>query len=345
MNNFCRNMPKIELHAHLNGSISQPTMLKLMRYYADSGIEDKSNAFINEFQIGAGDSRILSIIDCFQFVTIAQSLTRFPEALKLATLLTLQEFHEEGCIYIELRSTPRNTQYMTMKQYIETIIEAIRESSLQITLVSKYIISIDRRSAISEAEKIINLAIDSHKQHQDVVVGVELSGDPTVGKFSDFLPAFSRAREAGLKVTLHCGEICNVEEILEMIEFNPDRIGHGTCIHPDYGGTAETWSALCESKIPVEVCLTSNIKTKSSPDYSSHHFKKLYEANIPVIICTDDKGVFITSLSQEHQICADTFNLDESEMVKITLQACNFVFAEGLKDTLQKRINDVMCKN
>lgn len=53
------------------------------------------------------------------------------------------------------------------------------------------------------------------------------------------------------QITLHCGEVCNPEEILEMIKFKPGRIGHGTCIHPKLGGTDDTWSALCTSKIPV----------------------------------------------------------------------------------------------
>lgn len=54
-----------------------------------------------------------------------------------------------------------------------------------------------------------------------------------------------------LKVTLHCAEIRNPVEILQMLHFKPDRIGHGTCIHPKFGGTDDTWETLCKSGIPV----------------------------------------------------------------------------------------------
>ncbi|XP_063823875.1 adenosine deaminase-like protein isoform X1 [Ostrinia nubilalis] len=334
LNNFCHELPKVELHAHLNGSLSRSTMLHLKRYYADSGLEDKTNAFFDEFQIGAGDCRNLS--DCFQVFSIAHSLTSTPEALAMATTLTLQEFHSDGCCYIELRSTPRNTQYMTKEQYVDTIVHCMQKSSLHLSMLSRFIISINRSYPVAEAEAIAELAIASYKKYPDVVVGLELSGEPTIGKFQDFVPALTRAREAGLKITLHCGEVCNPEEIIEMLKFKPDRIGHGTCIHPRFGGTNDTWSALCASKIPVEVCLTSNVNTKSTPDYDSHHFKDLYEAGVPVIICTDDKGVFTTSLSNEYRICAETFNLDQSRVARLSLDACQHIFADVQKTVVNK---------
>uniref|UniRef100_A0A2A4JSQ8 Adenosine deaminase domain-containing protein n=1 Tax=Heliothis virescens TaxID=7102 RepID=A0A2A4JSQ8_HELVI len=340
---FFVDLPKVELHAHLNGSLSPATMLQLKRFHADSGIEDKTNAFVDEFQIGAGDSRNLT--DCFQVFSIAHSLTSTPDALALATRLTLQEFQDDGCCYLELRSTPRDTPQMTKLQYIETLVQAIQKSSLHLTMITRLIISMNRRSPLEEAEQIADLAIEYYKKYPDVVVGIELSGDPMAGVFHDFVPALLKAKEAGLKVTLHCGEVCNPEEVMEMLKFNPNRIGHGICIHPKYGGTKETWSTLCKLKIPVEVCLTSNVNTKSVPDYDSHHFKLLYDADIPVIICTDDKGVFSTSLSREYQICVNTFSLTSSQTARLALNACQYVFADIVRKTLNDKLLNFIDKN
>ncbi|CAH2063630.1 unnamed protein product, partial [Iphiclides podalirius] len=322
MEEFCRELPKIELHAHLNGSLSRATMLKLQRYHADTGVSDTTNAFFDEFQIGAGDTRNLS--DCFQVFSIAHTLTNTPETLGLATTLTLQEFQNDGCCYIELRSTPRNTPHMTKRQYIDTIIGAMQKSSPNLNIISTLIISINRSNGVIEANEISELAIEYHKKFPGIVVGMELSGDPGFGKFEDYINIFEKARHAGLKVTLHCGEIRNPEEILQMLNFKPDRIGHGTCIHPKFGGTDETWEVLCKSGIPVEVCLSSNVNTKSVPDFSSHHFKYLYSANVPVILCTDDKGVFSTSLTQEYNICLDMFTLDKSQIARLALNAAKY---------------------
>lgn len=152
-----------------------------------------------------------------------------------------------------------------------------------LSIVSCFIVSINRSSSQKDAELIADYAIEYHAKYPDIVVGVELSGNPAVGKFQDFVPALNRARKAGLKVinfvlsdllittflgkliyysykliknikfqvTLHCGEICNPEEVVEMLNFKPERIGHGTCIHPAFGGNNMTWELLCKSQIPV----------------------------------------------------------------------------------------------
>ncbi|XP_068627981.1 adenosine deaminase-like protein [Battus philenor] len=339
---FCHSIPKIELHAHLNGSLSRSTMLQLQRYHADAGISDKTNAFFDEFQIGAGDTRNLS--DCFQVFNIAHALTSTPETLDLATTLTIKEFQDDGCCYIELRSTPRDTAHMSKRQYVETIVQAMRKSSLQ-DIIATLIISINRSNSASEAEEIANIAIEYQKKCPDIVVGIELSGNPGVGSFVDFENALTRARNAGLKVALHCGEISNPEEILQMLQFKPDRIGHGICIHPKFGGTEDTWNLLCESGIPVEVCLTSNVNTKSVPDYSSHHFQYLQDANVPVIICTDDKGVFATSLTQEYSICLDTFKLNKSELARLALNASKYIFASDKEQFVKDKVHNFIQKH
>lgn len=340
---FYRELPKVELHAHLNGSLSLNTMLQLKRLHADSGLTDNTNAFFDEFQVAAGDTRRLA--DCFQVFSIAHNLTSTPETLGLATSLTLQEFQDDGCCYLELRSTPKDTPQMDKVCYLETIIQAIRKSSRHLTMITKLIVSINRNSTNSEIEEITNLAITYHENCPDIVVGIELSGNPTIGTFQNFMPALNRAREAGLKVSLHCGEVCNPQEVLEMLKFKPDRIGHGICIHPKYGGSDETWAKLCELKIPVEVCLTSNVNTKLITDYDSHHFKHLYEANVPVIIGTDDKGVFSTSLSQEYRICAETFHLSASKMSSLALNACQYIFSDSARKLLNNKLLNFINKN
>ncbi|XP_047519254.1 adenosine deaminase-like protein [Pieris napi] len=341
-NKLCPEMPKVELHAHLNGSLSRSTLLELKRFNADNGVTDTSDAFLDEFQIGAGDTRNLS--DCFQVFNIAHRLTRTPGSLALATTLTLKEFQDDGCCYIELRSTPKETPFMTSRQYIETVSETLR-SNAHLPIKSRLIVSINRNSSIKEAEAISELTISCYKQYPDVIVGIELSGDPNIGQFEDFVPSLTKARCAGLKITLHCGEVCNPKEVLEMLKFRPDRIGHGVCIHPNFGGTQETWDALCKFQIPVEICLTSNVNTKSTLDYNSHHFKELYNANIPVIICTDDKGVFSTSLSQEYRICADVFGLQPPQLAKLAFNAVDYVFADEEKKSIKEKILNFINKN
>lgn len=98
------------------------------------------------------------------------------------------------------------------------------------TIMVKFIISINRRESIESAEENCSLAIKYAKLHPDIVCGIDLSGDPASKKFSDFEPIFSRARENGLKLALHCGEIEDQNEISAMLKFGMNRLGHGTFI-------------------------------------------------------------------------------------------------------------------
>lgn len=91
---------------------------------------------------------------------------------------------------------------MPIKSCNKIFFKIFRESSQNLNIISRLIISINRSSPVSEAEEITSLAIDFIKSHPDVVVGVELSGNPNVGKFEEFIPSLLKARVAGLKVVL-----------------------------------------------------------------------------------------------------------------------------------------------
>ena len=100
-------------------------------------------------------------------------------------------------------------------------------------------------------------------RHSEVVVGLDLSGDARVNHLADFLPVLKSGKDRGLFVTVHLAEVPNVEEISAFFaaDFRPDRIGHGSCIHPDFGGDEGLWKTFLKfaPPIPVEICLTSNL--------------------------------------------------------------------------------------
>lgn len=94
----------------------------------------------------------------------------------------------------------------------------------------RYIASINRSSPIDQAREIVELALQYKKDNEGYLVGVELSGDPRTGKFSDFVDIFSHAKEGGLKVSLHCAELPEqAKETPQMLDFKPNRLGH--CIY------------------------------------------------------------------------------------------------------------------
>nr|CAD7447187.1 unnamed protein product [Timema bartmani] len=97
---------------------------------------------------------------------------------------------------------------------------------------------------------------------------------------------------------VRCGTIPKPSEVKAILEFKPERIGHGTCIHPHLGGSSELWEILLQSKIPVEACLTSNVKSSTVKHYEDHHFQFMFKHQHPITLGVSSKCyTFVTSIS------------------------------------------------
>lgn len=308
----------LELHAHLNGSFSVSTLQKLCRMqYSDS---TRDQTFVD-------NTNFSSLSECFKVFDVAHTLTITPQAIFVATCDVIKEFHEDNVIYLELRSTPRAVKdSMTKTEYLEAIIKAIKASKSELPqILVKLLISINRKQDYESAEENINLAIQFKEKYPEYVVGIDLSGDPTAG--DSFLKLLEISRKAGLRITAHCAEVPNEVETNDILKFKPDRLGHCTCIHPNLQGSQELFDILLESKIPVELCLTSNIKCNTVPSYMYHQFKYLYKARHPITIGTDDKGVFNTCLSKEFEILSSVFNIGRKELKELSILSVQYSFA------------------
>ncbi|OEL30971.1 hypothetical protein BAE44_0008010, partial [Dichanthelium oligosanthes] len=137
----------------------------------------------------------------------------------------------------------------------------------------------------------VNLALEMKDQG---VIGIDLSGNPVVGEWETYLPALQHAKELGIPITIHCGE--------------------------------------------VEICLTSNVMTGGAPSLELHHFVDLYNAKHPLSLCTDDSGLFSTSLSNEYYLVASTFGLSKPELFHLAQEAVQFIFAD---DNVKKSLKEV----
>lgn len=264
---------------------------------------------------------------CFKIFDIAHALTITPQAVSVAACDVIKEFHEDNVIYLELRSTPRAVKdSMTKTEYLEAIIKAIEISKSKCPqILVKLLISINRKQGYESAEENINLAIQFMEKYPGYVVGIDLSGDPTTG--DSFLELLETSRKVGLKITAHCAEVPNEVETNDILKFKPDRLGHCTCIHPSLQGSQQLFDMLLESKIPVELCLTSNIKCKTVSSYMCHHFQYLYKAGHPITIGTDDKGVFNTCLSKELEILSSVFNIETNQLKELSVLSVQYSFA------------------
>ncbi|XP_011756156.1 N6-Methyl-AMP deaminase isoform X4 [Macaca nemestrina] len=278
---FYSELPKVELHAHLNGSISSHTMKKLIAQKPDLKIHDQMTV------IDKGKKRTLE--ECFQMFQTIHQLTSSPEDILMVTKDVIKEFADDGVKYLELRSTPRreNATGMTKKTYVESILEGIKQSKQEnLDIDVRYLIAVDRRGGPLVAKETVKLAEEFFLSTEGIVLGLDLSGDPTVGQAKDFMEPLLEAKKAGLKLALHLSEIPNQKKETQiLLDLLPDRIGHGTFLNSGERGSLDLVDFVRQHRIPLELCLTSNVKSQTVPSYDQHHFGFWYSIAHPSVIC------------------------------------------------------------
>lgn len=348
-----RSIPKVELHAHLNGSIRDSTLLELARDLGQKG----RVAFLDVEHVIMKNDR--SLVEVFKLFDLIHVITTEHSTITRITKEVIEDFASENVVYLELRTTPKKNDSigMSKRSYMEAVIQGLRDvASVDVHFVSRteqapsslnsqstensfngsakkkiyvrLLLSIDRRETTVAALETVELALEMRDLG---VVGVDLSGNPTVGEWDTFVPALSFARQQGLRVTLHCGEVPNRKEVQQMLDFVPERIGHA-CYFCE-----EDWRKLKDLNIPVEICLTSNIVTQSISSIDVHHFADLYRTQHPIALCTDDAGVFSTSLSQEYSLASSSFGIDKVDIFDLAYKAISLAFAHHkVKDEVRK---------
>jgi adenosine deaminase len=335
METFCRLLPKAELHAHINGSCSEETIGKLIALK-----QSKDKSWRPSGQLDLGKSK-QTLEECFEQFRLLHELCDSEEAAHIVTSDVIHEFAADNVKYLELRTTPRDVAAtrMTKSSYIASVVDAIKKSVADHEIIVRLLLAIDRRMTLNDMEETLKIVESYVAETNSIVVGLDLSGNPKAGKVDDFLPIFRRAKQQGLKLSFHLAEIKSVlHETDALLSAGPDRIGHGTFLIPELAGSPDLANKVLDAKLPIELCLSSNVQTRTVSDFESHHFDFWYKKRHPCVICTDDKGVFATSLTKEFTIAANTFQLTTEDVWNLSYDSINWIFSDdGVKEQLRTK--------
>jgi len=233
------------------------------------------------------------------------------ETLGLVTNDVIDEFIlDDNVKVLELRSSLKPIP--DLRSYISVVENCIITKRKEHDSLISFLPSLNRSKSFLIAEETVKLAAEFG------CPGLDLSDSPLKGDMKKLAPLLTYAKKFhGLKLALHCAEFdLPDDKDTEILLYNVpiDRIGHGTFI----GKNRDFVDHVLTEKIPIECCLTSNLVSQTCENFQSHHFKFWYEQNHPVSICTDDKGVFETTLNQEYQIVNESFGLDIPDLVEIS---------------------------
>jgi adenosine deaminase len=324
---FCQSIPKIELHAHLNGCIRSSTFRQLLSSPID---QLRLDTLDENFSHGDTHSRMANVFE--KFALLRSCVTNL-EDIRRITRETLEDFIHDNVMYVELRTRPRSFDNgkIPSSNYIEAILEIMKEYEEKIC--SRLILSIDRTQTLEQAMETLKLA----ENYRTYIVGLDLSGDPNVKSFERFLPVFNLAKQQNLSTTIHIGELPDSECLNEnnlIINYKPTRLGHFNF------RTNEQEQRVIKEKIPLELCPTSNTLTMNLSNLTEHHFNLFYTNQHPVAICTDDSGLMNCSLSSEIFNIMQTFHLTKKQLYDFMFQTCNLIFDKNIIEFCQKKLND-----
>ncbi|KAI4117119.1 MAG: hypothetical protein LQ338_007611 [Usnochroma carphineum] len=281
---FTKRLPKVELHAHLTGSITRECLhniwLERKNEEPDFSLADP----LESLPSGEADYDINTFFPLFNSY-IYNLIITIPSVIH-STNAVLNDFFADGICYLELRTTPRASSGFTREQYITTILACIANHNRRQTAMHTYLIlSVDRKHNAQEVAEIVDLAI---KLQDRGIVGVDLCGNPAHPIDVNMLHReYRRAKKVGLGLTLHFAEIeasASRAELLGLLAMQPDRLGH--VIHADKDIKGE----IAKRKIGLELCLSCNVHAKlTTGGFQEHHFGEWYRRK--------DRGAVVLCIS------------------------------------------------
>ena len=302
---------KAELHLHLEGTVDQETVMML----------DPSLSRTEVDQVWAFTD-FPGFLECFKFV--ARRL-RGPADYALVTSRMIEGLARQGITYAEVTLGAGVVQWLGYD--FDSVWRAIREAQFEAQRQAQEHSPVEiwwNLDAIRQLgpDHVMEIAKLTTRYVDDGVVSFGIGGDEVRGPAEEYRAAYNYAKDAGLRLTAHAGETAGPESVRNALDIGAERIGHGirAIENPDL------LRRLREERIPLEVCITSNVRTGAVPSLESHPVKRLVDAGVIVTLNTDDPGMFGSDLETEFRLAKEVFGLDESQLTQIRQNAIDYRF-------------------
>lgn len=299
---FFHELPKVELHRHLEGSLRVETMMEIVRAH---NLDVKDTGYLRPLVQVEQDDPYTFENFLAKFGTL-RLFYKSPEIIKRVTREAIEDAAADNVRYLELRFTPialSRAEGFPVSQVMDWVIESSQQTAKEHSIEVRLIASVNRHEELGLAEQVVDAALARQDRG---IVGLDLAGNEADYGIKGFIPLLSRARNAGLKLTIHAGEWGGAENVREaLLELEADRIGHGIRVLEDPG----TVRMVRDRKTPFEVCVTSNHHSGVVDQIGQHPIKDMILENINVTINTDDPSISRISLSNEYRVVNQVLDL------------------------------------
>ena len=294
-----RSLPKAELHLHLEGSITPATLVELRRRHGkESTLADAEALYEYKDFLGF----------LMAFKTLTEDL-QTPEDYELIAFRMMEKLKAENVLHAEVNVSVGVCLWR--KQNFDDIFEGLErgrergERDFGISVL--WIFDAVRQFGAGAAQEVFELAARFRDRN---VVGIGIGGDEQKAPPELFRDAYAYAAGQGLRLTAHAGESSGPESIWGALNLGAERIGHGLTAYQD----PELIEQLATRQIPVEICLTSNLRTGCCSKISEHPVRRYFDQGLMLTLNTDDPAMFSTSLTKEYELAQSEFGFSDEHL-------------------------------
>lgn len=332
MSSSIQNLPKAELHSHIEGTVTPNMARRLAQRY--------NVTFPDDLFDEKGEYRWVDFLTFVTktFDTVAATIRTAQDYYEV-TFDYLKRLSEENAIYSEIFICPSLMEHLNglpADEMLAGLTQAIDDAREKFGIETRMITTLVRHLDTELAAKEIRYF---EKNPHKYVTGVNIAGAEKEDDIFEYQKIFEMAHNIGLEVTAHAGEACGPQAIRNLFKAVPfvKRIGHGVRAIDDMNLIGE----IIEKKIVLEVNPTSNLCLGIYPDYKSHPLKKLMDLGVRVTISSDDPTFFGTSLGREYEMAHREIGLSAGELLQTTRTSIEAAFIdEATRAKLLTKLNN-----
>ncbi len=300
---WLRGLPKAELHLHLEGSITPGTLVELSRTYDPVPLTPEQAATVYAYH------DFPSFLMSFKAVT--QRL-HTPADYETITYNMVRDLAAQGIRHAEVYLS-LGILYRFARLDVDAVMEAAERGRLRaeqdFDTTVLWLVDAVRHFGVEEAQRAFRKAA-TLQTHMPSVVGIGIGGDEAGGPAQAFHEVYAEAKAAGLHLTCHAGESTGPESIWGALNIGAERIGHALSAQ----GDPELIEVLAQRQIPLELNMTSNVRTGCCPALEEHPVRRYFEEGLMVTLNSDDPPFFGANLLDEYELAHREFAFSLEQM-------------------------------
>jgi aminodeoxyfutalosine deaminase len=314
---WLRGLPKAELHLHLEGTIKPETLLELSRRHDKVPLTPDGARALYQYE------NFLGFLMSFKAVT---ERLREPNDYELITYNMIRDLSAQGVVHAEVYVS-FGIIYYWKKTEVEPFVEAIErgrergEKDFGTSVL--WIVDAVRHFGVEEGARVFRKAAELKARYPSIV-GIGIGGDEARGPADQFRDLYKEAKSAGLRLTAHAGESMGPESVWSAINIGAERIGHALAAQHD----PELMEVLARKQIPLEINVTSNVRTGCCSDFKEHPVRQYFDSGLMVTLNSDDPPMFGSDLLGEYVLAQEQFGFTMEQMRELAANAVEASFLD-----------------